>query len=892
MFEAQVQLNLRDTFLKSHSRYSPTLSKRLGLFALLLAIALFTTSCGAAQAAGSSTNQAELRLSGTLPAAAVSQSYNAVLAVGGGNSPYYFSVKTGSLPPGITLNPATGTFSGKPTTAGSYAFEVIVTDAPRPGEASQSFAISVAESKGGGGGSVKIGVSPTSANVVSSQKQQFTAAVTGTSDTAVTWSASQGSVDSSGLYTAPAVQSQTSATVTATSNADNTKSASASLTVQPASSKGPQITTGSLPEGQQGSPYGEAFAATGGTTPYSWNISAGTPPAGVTMSSSGNFSGTPTATGTYTFTVMVTDANSKTATGSYSVTVAASEAYDGPAQLPIATVPTAMADTPAPGSLIPVKMGGNLQTALNNAVCGDTIQLQAGATFTGQFTVPAKNCDINHWIIVRTSSPDSALPAEGQRLTPCYAGVASLEGRPQYACSKATNVLAKVQIQTRGDGPFELANGANFYRFIGLEVTRPNGTPGTARLFAGLGTSDHIIVDRSYFHGQQQDETHDGVNFNGMTNGAVIDSYFSDFHCIAGTGECVDSHAIAGGTSDTQDGPFKIQGNFLEASGEAVMFGGGAANLTPTDITITGNHFWKPWQWMKGNTPFVGGSNGNPFIVKNHLELKNAIRVLVEANLMENSWGGFSQSGYGILLTPKNQHSHDGGNVCPLCQVTDITIRYVHVSHAGGGIQMATVLSGNGSGGAPALAGTRWSIHDVVLDDLSSKYVGGGTAFEMMNGWPKNPLNTVTINHVTAFPDPNSHVIIMGNTVKTAQMYNLVFTNNMVITGQYPVWNTGGGSDSCAFKDVPITSINNCFTSNTFGNNGLVATPAAFPPSSWPKNNLFPDTVTDVQFVDFKNGNGGNYELQSSSPYKNKGTDGKDLGADIVGLNDALANVE
>ncbi|MGA3107660.1 MAG: Ig domain-containing protein, partial [Terriglobales bacterium] len=658
---------------------------------------MITTSCGAAQAAGSQgTNQNELKLSGTLPAAAVSQSYNAVLAVGGGNSPYYFSVKNGSLPPGITLNPSTGTFSGKPTTAGNYAFEVIVTDAPHPEEGSQSFAISVAESKG----SVKVSVSPSSANVVSSQTQQFTASVTGTSDSAVTWSASKGSVNSSGLYTAPAVQSQTSVTVTATSSADTTKSASASLTVQPASSKGPQITTGSLPQGQQGSPYGETFAATGGTTPYSWSISAGAPPSGITMSTSGDFSGTPSTTGTDTFTVMVTDANSKTATGNFSVTITASGAYDGPAELPIATVPSAMADTPAPGSLIPVKAGGNLQTALSNAVCGDTIQLQAGATFTGQFTVPAKNCDINHWIIIRTSSPDSALPAEGQRATPCYAGVASLEGRPQYTCSKPTNVLAKVQIQTRGDGPFLLASGANFYRFVGLEVTRPNGTPGSARLLAGLGTSDHIIVDRSWFHGQTQDETHDGVNLNGMTNAAVIDSYFSDFHCISATGECVDSHAIAGGTSDTQDGPFKIQDNFLEASGEAVMFGGGAATLTPTDITITGNHFWKPWQWMKGNTPFVGGANGNPFIVKNHLELKNAIRVLVEANLMENSWGGFSQTGYGILLTPKNQHAHDGGNVCPLCQVTDITIRYVHVSHAGGGIQMATVLSGNGSGGA------------------------------------------------------------------------------------------------------------------------------------------------------------------------------------------------
>ena len=55
---------------------------------------------------------------------------------------------------------------------------------------------------------------------------------------------------------------------------------------------------------------------------------------------------------------------------------------------------------------------------------------------------------------------------------------------------------------------------------------------------------------------------------------------------------------------------------------------------------------------------------------------------------------------------------------------------------------------------------------------------------------------------------------------------------------------------------------------------------------------MFPQTVNDVGFVNYNNGNGGNYELQSNSPYKNKGTDGKDLGADIVGLNAALANVE
>jgi hypothetical protein len=163
--------------------------------------------------------------------------------------------------------------------------------------------------------------------------------------------------------------------------------------------------------------------------------------------------------------------------------------------------------------------------------------------------------------------------------------------------------------------------------------------------------------------------------------------------------------------------------------------------------------------------------------------------------------------------------------------------------------------------------------------------------FEIINGWAKNALNTVTINHVTGFPDPAAHIMILGNPAGNVPMYGLVFTNNMVTTGQYPVWNALS-SNSCAQADVPVISITNCFTTSTFTNNALVATPAAFPPSKWPLNNMFPQTVDDARFVNFSNGDGGNYELQPNSSYKNKSTDGKDLGADIVGLNAALANVE
>lgn len=859
---------------------------QLGWLLLLLAVMAIGTSCGSASGAASQGHQV-LALSGSLPTGTVDKSYNAVLSVGGGTSPYQFSLASGTLPPGIKLNPSTGSFTGTPSAPGNYSFEVVVTDNPGTGYGSQQYSMQVTNQ----GGGVSISISPASVTLNSGSSQQFTATVSGTSNTAVQWTATAGSVNSTGGYLAPSVQSVTSATVTATSVAYPTLSASASVTINPVQKQPLQITTGGLPQGQEGTLYNAGFTATGGTPPYGWAISGGTTPPGLTMSPNGDLGGTPTTSGTFAFTVTVTDSAKLTASGNFSVTVQASNGYDGPAQLPVVTVGSSMADSPAPGSVISVAAGGDFKGALNSAQCGDTIQLAAGATFVGPFTVPAKGCNDQNWIIIRTSSPDSSLPPEGTRLTPCYAGVGSLQGRPQYSCSNPANVLSKIEMQGGGTGPIVFADGANFYRFVGLEITRANGISGSAALLSNQGSADHIIVDRSWLHGNPQDETADGYATSGGTYIAVIDSYFNDFHCYE---SCTDSHAVSGGTGDHQDGPYLIQNNFLEAAGEAIMFGGGEATLTPTDIEIIGNHFWKPWQWMQGNNPFVGGLNGNPFIVKNHLELKNAVRVLVEANILENSWGGFTQTGFGVLVSPKNQHKPGGtGGVCPLCQVTDVTIRYSRISHAGGGIVLATDLAASGrDGGGPALAGTRWSLHDLVLDDISKNYVGEGYMFEVSNGWPKNPLNSVTINHITGFPDAQAGAFMMGNQETNPQMYGFVFTNSIATTGRYPIWNTGGGSTSCAFQNIPVTSLTTCFTTYTFNYNGLVGAPPRYNPSTWPAGNMFAASPSIVQFVNYNNGNGGNYQLLPASPYVNAGSDGRNLGADIVGLNAALAGVE
>ncbi len=120
---------------------------------------------------------------------------------------------------------------------------MIATDSPRLDAGSLLLTIVVGGNNIGGGGSEKVSVSPASASLQSNQKQQFTATVSGTSNTGVTWSATAGSVDVNGEYTAPTVNSQTSAVVTATSNADNTKSASATIILEPVNIQSLKIVT-------------------------------------------------------------------------------------------------------------------------------------------------------------------------------------------------------------------------------------------------------------------------------------------------------------------------------------------------------------------------------------------------------------------------------------------------------------------------------------------------------------------------------------------------------------------------------------------------------------------------------------------------------------------------
>ena len=861
---------------------------------LLLAFALGITACSTLSE-GSTTAAvpaAQIVVSATLLPATVGNSYNAVIAVSGGKAPYTFAVRTGQLPPGLTLNSTTGSISGMPKAPGSYNFAISVTDQSKIAEGVKSFVIAVK-----GPVAVKpvaVEVVPAGVTLAPGATHQFAALVSNASSPAVRWSASAGTVTQMGLFTAPKVSAATTVQLTATSQIDPTKAATAVISIEVAASPTPPpglaLTTTSLPDANEGSPYTATLQASGGKLPYQWKVAAGSLPSGFALTADqGTIAGISRQSGSYSFTASVTDASGQSASNKFAINVALSSAgnFDGPAELPRVYVSSALADTPAPGVVHPVNTAAALQSALDSAQCGDTISLQAGTTFTGAFVLPAKSCDDSHWIIIRTSAPDSALPPEGTRLTPCYAGVASLPGRPAFSCSSSKNVLATLTFESIGSGPIVLADRANHYRLLGLEITRsqPKAIVYNLVVPEKSGTSDHIVFDRLWLHGTAQDETTRAIMLSGSTYVAVVDSYMSDFHCVAVSGACGDSQAIGGGLGSAPMGPYKITNNFMEGAGETIIFGGGAATVAPTDIEIRGNHMFKPTSWMKGSPNFVGGRDGHPFIVKNLFELKNAQRVLLEGNILDNAWGGFSQVGFAILLTPKNQASPQG-NMCPACLVTDVTIRYNLVRHTAAGMQIGNGLSA--TGGAPR-SGQRYSIHDVIFEDIDgTAYDGNGTLAQVSTGAGAPLLQNVKIDHVTAV-SLKTMFSFGDDTKANGKMNNFTFTNSITGAGEFPFVVAQGGPQQCTYHVSGVAMLNACFASYEFSHNAIIAPPKGWPASAWPAGNFFPASPANVRFTNYQLVNP-NYVLLPSSPYKNAGTDGKDLGADVEAVTAAIAS--
>jgi hypothetical protein len=379
------------------------------------------------------------------------------------------------------------------------------------------------------------------------------------------------------------------------------------------------------------------------------------------------------------------------------------------------------------GNTIRVKRGGDLQSAVDRSKPGDTITLEAGATFKVALKLPNKGG--GEFVTIRTAASDIELPPEGRRLDPTEYG----------------RRLPKIESNIKGEPAISTAPGAHHYRFVAIEF---GPTVDGLNNIIQIGSGDerriedlphHIEFDRVYIHGSPTFGQRRGIAANGKFV-SIKNSHISD---IKQKGD--ESQAIAAWATD---GPIEIVNNYLEAGAENILFGGAGSplKLVPSDCVVLDNHLNKPVEWRE-----------DKWVVKNLFEIKNGRRIKVQNNLMTNNWG-MAQDGFAVLFTTRA----DNG---PATTIEDIEFEGNIVRGSACGV---SIFGGEGS------KGHRLKIRNNQFVDIDGKRWGGVGLFMKSSDW-----DTLTIENNT---------ILQSGSITTAYgkpITNFVFRNNIIFQGPY-----------------------------------------------------------------------------------------------------------
>jgi hypothetical protein len=441
------------------------------------------------------------------------------------------------------------------------------------------------------------------------------------------------------------------------------------------------------------------------------------------------------------------------------------------------------------------------------------------------------------YITIRSSAPDSSLPPAGTRITPAYA-----------------SLLPKIR-STQGNPAFRASRGSSYWRLLFLEIYPTTNLVANLVEFGNANSTQttladvphHLVIDRCYLHGDPAFGQRRGVALNSAQT-VIANSYFSDFKGIS-----QDTQTMGGWNGP---GPFTIENNYLEAAGENIMFGGNdpaIPNLIPSNIVIRRNLITKPLAWRTQS-----------WTVKNLIELKNAQRVTIEGNVIENNWAA-GQQGYAIVLTPRN-----ADKTAPWTTVRDITIRNNIIRRIAGGFNILGY-----DYNAPTQQTERITIRNNLIYDLSTSYVAPGTVapgiFVIAGGGPRD----ITIDHNTVDNNGSNTITLYGGTAPTGtRIYGLVLTNNLLRDNLYGIMGQGSSEGTATL---------NMYTGSPVVTRNAIGGASA---SLYPSGNDFPSMAQWI--ADFVNPAAGDYHLRSSSLSRGAATDGKDIGVDYAALNAAM----
>jgi hypothetical protein len=343
--------------------------------------------CSFSQLYGLTIGCPAITLTPTLPNGSAGVAFNQAIAASGGTAPYTFIVALGSIPDGLTLSPS-GILFGSPVDPGEFAFTIEAIDA-NSCIGSQDYTMIV--------DCRTITLSPaTLPNVVAGESyNQTVTASGGASPYSFAVTSGQfpiGLILSStgGIFRVPTIPGNYTFTMSATDSNGCTGSQDYTIRVLPKVELSPET----LPNGNVGVAYNQTIVANGGTSPYTFT-STGTLPTGLTLSSSGTLSGTPTAAGRFSFTVIATDAGSNVGSRDYTIIICGTIVLS-PSELPNGIVGVAYNQTiTASGSATPYTFTVSVGTLPAGLTLSSSGTLSGTPTTAGSFIFTVKAADAN-----------------------------------------------------------------------------------------------------------------------------------------------------------------------------------------------------------------------------------------------------------------------------------------------------------------------------------------------------------------------------------------------------------------------------------------------------------------------------------------------------------------
>lgn len=576
--------------------------------------------------------------------------------------------------------------------------------------------------------------------------------------------------------------------------------------------------------------------------------------------------------------------------------------------------------------------GGDFQRALDNAKCGDTIVLQAGAVYKPRgesFVLPPKpSCSGTDadYITIRTSNLNG-IAASGERLDP----------------AKHAAAMPKI-INSNGNFVLVAKQGAHHYKFIGVEFTTsgPNYTPDLINFGAYFSRPErlathHFVFDRVFLHPQELTPanlfptTVERTVGRGMALGVsevwVTNSYIAGFagkypKTTNAPGQTIDSYGIY---SDSGPGPIRIVNNYVEAQFNNIFIGGGGlnssnmatvSNATTTSATLSNvnnlavgdliafsyracvpsssNAYAKPWQTGRVNS--ISGNNVRFTLLRGQYscatvppenggtarwrgDLINNIEIRQNTLNKPDVWNPFSNPkawieiklAKGLVIDGNDMYSGVGTTIA-------LTVR-----NQDGGSPWSTIedvqITNN------RIRGYKWGFSLLMTDNEQPSMIGKNVTIKnnlfyeprSMDNSAVNFLQLVSGNNITV---QHNTLLQPGNPVTSEHVTTgFVFRDNIVANYQYGM--------QCSISPNSLTG---CWPGILMIGNVIIDTRSdkgdGALQNRYPAGNFYVNSPKDIGFVDMTNGN---FELSPTSKFKGKASDRTDPGCDMNALRRALA---